>query len=71
MASNYQNSKFVGLDMFKAFPAEIKPFNVEFQLADVTKEIPFPENSFDFVRMSTMWVALGMNYNNVLLELVR
>lgn len=73
LATNYPNTKFVGIDITKAFPSEIKPKNLVFIQHDINGSLlPFPENTFDYVRMSNMNTCLkDHQWDAVLREMVR
>lgn len=49
MAETYRESSFVGVDSSAVFPEKIRPPNVEFAVANLAKNIPFPDNYFDFI----------------------
>lgn len=58
MAEAYPNSKFYGVDASLVFPQNIKPKNVEFSICNVAKEIPFPDNTFDFIYQRLLILGL-------------
>ncbi|KAG9289575.1 hypothetical protein G9A89_002348 [Geosiphon pyriformis] len=49
MANEYPNSFFVGIDILKNYPEQIKPPNVTFFQAGLYETIPFEDNSFDYI----------------------
>ncbi|RHZ83715.1 hypothetical protein Glove_88g31 [Diversispora epigaea] len=57
MSTEYPRSSFTGIDMSPIFPVEIKPCNLNFQVANVLEKLPFPDNSFDFVYMRFLLTA--------------
>ena len=54
MASEFEKSKFVGVDYLEVFPKQILPQNVEFIKTNVLDGLPFPDNQFDYVHISFM-----------------
>ncbi|CAG8450175.1 9280_t:CDS:2 [Racocetra fulgida] len=54
MAYDYPNSHFIGIDINPMFPKEIKPRNVEFEEADVLEDLPYADESFDFIVIRNM-----------------
>ncbi|KAI8974694.1 S-adenosyl-L-methionine-dependent methyltransferase [Pilobolus umbonatus] len=48
MAESFPNSKFTGVDVSFVFPEAIRPPNVDFEICSIAKDLPFPDNSFDF-----------------------
>jgi ubiquinone/menaquinone biosynthesis C-methylase UbiE len=72
MASAYPNSKFTGIDVSAAWPTEIRPHNCDFVVGNIVDELPFEENSFDYIYMRL--VAMGVPnevYPTVLSQLHR
>ncbi|KAI8974680.1 S-adenosyl-L-methionine-dependent methyltransferase [Pilobolus umbonatus] len=59
MAETYPNSKFYGIDVSFVFPEAIKPPNVDLQICNVSKELPFDENSIDFFHQRLLVAALS------------
>ncbi|KAI7849499.1 S-adenosyl-L-methionine-dependent methyltransferase [Circinella umbellata] len=57
-ATEYPSAECIGVDMIDVFPQEIKPPNVNFKVANVFEGLPFPDNSFDFVYVRLMLVAM-------------
>ncbi|KAG9302539.1 hypothetical protein G9A89_007243 [Geosiphon pyriformis] len=49
VANDYPESTFIGIDIRKNYPQEIKPPNVSFIQADALETLPFDDSSFDFV----------------------
>lgn len=58
LAEVYPKSKFHGIDASCIFPENIKPPNVEFTIGNIAKEIPFPDNSFDFIFQRLLFLGL-------------
>ncbi|CAG8582694.1 1557_t:CDS:2, partial [Acaulospora colombiana] len=59
MASEFPGNKFIGVDLSPIFPTSIKPQNVELrQLNVLTCGLPFESDTFDFVYMRFMNLAL-------------
>ncbi|CAG8484135.1 7924_t:CDS:2 [Acaulospora colombiana] len=72
MANKYPKNSFVGMDIANNYPLFIKPENASFQRADITNGLPFPDNSFDFVYMRFMMLAITIeNWQFAIDELVR
>lgn len=44
--------------MCDVFPNNIRPANVNFQVGNVLKRLPFPDNTFDLVHLRLFIVAL-------------
>jgi ubiquinone/menaquinone biosynthesis C-methylase UbiE len=53
MATDFPSSKFKGIDIETVFPTQ-KPTNIIFEKANVLTGLPYSDNTFDFVRMSSM-----------------
>ncbi|CAG8499242.1 14292_t:CDS:2 [Ambispora leptoticha] len=72
MADEFKNSVFVGLDIKAAeFPKDSPP-NVAFIECNVLDQIPFPENTFDYVHQSGMLPSYKANeWRVVLRDIVR
>ncbi|GBB86499.1 hypothetical protein RclHR1_12920006 [Rhizophagus clarus] len=49
MATGYERTQFVGVDLVPIFPTEIKPHNLEFKRCDILNGLPFNNNEFDLV----------------------
>lgn len=58
MAIEFPEYQVTGLDMADMFPTTIVPENVSFDLHNVLDGLPYPDNSFDFIHMRLMIVAL-------------
>ncbi|CAG8532346.1 6911_t:CDS:2 [Diversispora eburnea] len=73
LATNHPHTQFTGIDITKAFPSEIKPKNLQFIQYDINNGLlPFPDNHFDFVKMSNMNSCLkDYQWDLVLRDLVR
>ncbi|CEJ04495.1 hypothetical protein RMCBS344292_18455 [Rhizopus microsporus] len=72
MGDAYPNSKFIGIDVSALFPENIKPPNVEFITGNIAKNIPFDDNTFDYIHQRL--VILGLtekDWQNNLKELYR
>lgn len=72
MANEYPNSKFTGIDVSVGWPTEIRPRNCDFVVGNIVNELPFADNTFDFVymRLVGMGVSNG-EYPIVLKQLYR
>ncbi|RIA88681.1 S-adenosyl-L-methionine-dependent methyltransferase [Glomus cerebriforme] len=53
MATDFPTSIFVGVDIVSTYPTQ-KPTNITFSNANLLTGLPFSDNTFDFVRMSSM-----------------
>ncbi|ORY96222.1 S-adenosyl-L-methionine-dependent methyltransferase [Syncephalastrum racemosum] len=72
LANAYPHSTFYGIDVAPQFPETIKPFNCNFQVADLASKLPFPDNTFDFIHQRLLVVALSRaGWNNCISELYR
>lgn len=58
MAETYPCSKFYGVDCSTVFPEDIKPPNVEFQICNIAENIPFPDNTFDYIHQRLLILGL-------------
>lgn len=72
MANEYPNSEFTGIDVSVGWPTEIRPRNCDFVVGNIVNELPFADNTFDFVymRLVGMGVSNG-EYPTVLKHLYR
>ena len=72
MALDYPVSVFVGIDIAPLFP-ENHPPNAAFLKCNIMDGLPFPDNTFDFVRQA--FVIVSMNWQSwkekVVKELIR
>ncbi|CAG8471835.1 4994_t:CDS:2 [Scutellospora calospora] len=74
LASDYPNSTFVGIDILsRGFPSLYeRPSNAGFLKHNLLEGIPFPDKTFDFVRMAIMWYSFTkQQYFDTIKELVR
>ncbi|CAG8443444.1 11291_t:CDS:2 [Dentiscutata erythropus] len=74
LGHDFPNSTFVGIDIQSSgFPsANERPQNTGFLEHNLLRGIPFPDETFDYVHMSSMWMALTkQQYINAIHELVR
>ncbi|GAA5799216.1 S-adenosyl-L-methionine-dependent methyltransferase [Helicostylum pulchrum] len=72
MAIEHPEFEVTGIDMADMFPATIRPENVKFEICDIMAGLPYPDNSFDFIHMRLMIVALrGTEWPLVLKEAYR
>ncbi|KAI9279504.1 S-adenosyl-L-methionine-dependent methyltransferase [Umbelopsis sp. AD052] len=58
MATLFPRSTFVGCDIAPLYPTSIIPENCRFEHCDVTKRLPYNDNSFDFVISRNMALAV-------------
>lgn len=58
MAEDYRESKFIGIDSSAIFPESIRPPNVDFVIANLTKTLPFPDDSFDYIYQRLLIMGL-------------
>lgn len=49
LSEAFPQSKFHGVDISFVFPELIKPTNVELVIGNVTKGIPYPDHTFDYI----------------------
>ena len=72
MALDYSVSIFVGIDIAPLFPENYPP-NMVFLKCDIMDGLPFPDNTFDFVRQA--FVIICMDWQSwkekVVKELIR
>ncbi|CAG8533404.1 9376_t:CDS:2 [Paraglomus brasilianum] len=72
MASDYPASIFVGIDIAPLFPEDYPP-NMAFLNCNIMDGLPFPDNTFDFVRQA--FVIICINWRSwkekVVKELIR
>ncbi|PKY60770.1 hypothetical protein RhiirA4_285857, partial [Rhizophagus irregularis] len=72
LSNKYENSYFFGVENIPLYPQEIKPNNLEFIDADVTKGLSFHDNEFDFTHLENMGLVLTPDqWDFVLSELIR
>jgi len=72
MGTEYPQSKFVGIDIMPYYPSTIKPKNVTFQGINILEGLPFEDNTFDYVYMRFMMVALShKDRETVIKEIIR
>ncbi|RHZ67062.1 hypothetical protein Glove_303g141 [Diversispora epigaea] len=73
MATDYPFSKFIGVDIFPIYPLEIRPKNVEFEMANILNGLPFDDGTFDFIFMRSMNLSFtSQEWENVVMkELMR
>ncbi|KAL1918631.1 uncharacterized protein VTP21DRAFT_2653 [Calcarisporiella thermophila] len=58
MATEYPNSRFIGIDASPMFPQHIMPENCSFMLGNVAQALPFADNTFDVVFQRCMHFGL-------------
>lgn len=58
MSETYPQSKFCGVDVSFVFPETIKPTNVELLIANIAKQIPYPDNTFDYIHQRLLVAGL-------------
>lgn len=58
MAEMYPNSKFYGVDISYVFPETIRPANVDLVIGNITKCIPYPDNTFHYVHQRLLMAGL-------------
>ncbi|KAI8976894.1 S-adenosyl-L-methionine-dependent methyltransferase [Pilobolus umbonatus] len=59
MAESYPHSHFTGLDVSSVFPESTKPSNVDFHICNISKEIPFTDNSIDYYHQRLLVAGLN------------
>ena len=72
MALDYPVSVFVGIDIAPLFP-ETYPPNMAFLKCDILDGLPFPDNTFDFVRQAFVIICMDWQLwkEKVVKELIR
>lgn len=66
MGEAWPNSTFHGIDASCVFPENIKPANVEFVISNIAKEIPYPDNTFDYIHQRLLLLGLtNADWENV------
>lgn len=58
MADTFPKSKFYGVDCSYVFPENIKPPNIDFSIGNIAKDMPFPENHFDYIFQRLLFLGL-------------
>ncbi|GAN05891.1 methyltransferase type 11 [Mucor ambiguus] len=72
MGEAWPNSTFHGIDASCVFPENIKPANVEFVIGNIAKQIPYPDNTFDYIHQRLLLLGLtNEDWDNALKELYR
>ncbi|CAG8762666.1 16436_t:CDS:2, partial [Dentiscutata erythropus] len=72
MSSDFQNCQFVGVDKTPQHFIANKPKNVDFVSADVTKGLPFNDESFDFIHIQNLVFDLrDKQWDSLIRECVR
>lgn len=56
MAKEFPSSDFIGVDISNVFPVEA-PSNTNFLMENVSKKIPVPDETFDFVIQKLLGLA--------------
>ncbi|KAI8976874.1 S-adenosyl-L-methionine-dependent methyltransferase [Pilobolus umbonatus] len=68
MSKEYPNSKFTGVDISFVDSTIVQPDNVELKNANITKEIPFEDESIDFYFQRLLMGALNKDDYKTVLE---
>ncbi|KAI8970864.1 S-adenosyl-L-methionine-dependent methyltransferase [Pilobolus umbonatus] len=68
MAKDYPNSKFTGIDVSFVFPEAIMPPNVDLQICNIAKELPFEDNSIDYYFQRLLVAGLTRSEMNTALQ---
>ncbi|KAG2175148.1 hypothetical protein INT44_007636, partial [Umbelopsis vinacea] len=72
MANAYPNSHFTGIDVSSTWPTEIRPHNCNFVVGNIVHELPFEENSFDYIYMRLVGMGVpNEQYPTVLSHLYK
>ncbi|KAI8578484.1 hypothetical protein K450DRAFT_247068 [Umbelopsis ramanniana AG] len=72
MANEYPNSDFTGIDVSVGWPTEIRPRNSDFVVGNIVSELPFEDNTFDFVYMRLVGMGVSNDeYPTVLYHIYR
>ncbi|KAI9597825.1 hypothetical protein BDF19DRAFT_411755 [Syncephalis fuscata] len=57
-SSNFPNCEFLGVDIdSRSLPRDLMPTNCRFEQVDISKNLPFTNDSFDYIRHH--WLPLG------------
>lgn len=71
MARTYPKSHFTGVDLM-IYPLSAPPTNCHFRLADLSKGLPYPDNTFDMVSQhDTLFRYSQKDWDTILPEIVR
>ncbi|CAO3675379.1 unnamed protein product [Umbelopsis ramanniana] len=68
MANEYPNSEFTGVDVSVGWPTEIRPRNSDFVVGNIVNELPFADNTFDFVYMRLVGMGVSNREYPIVLE---
>ncbi|CAG8560125.1 14839_t:CDS:2 [Acaulospora morrowiae] len=72
LATEFKSTIFIGLDISKSFPQNVKPRNAAFIQYNVLNGLPFSNDTFDFVHQSILSAAFTVvQWSQVLAEIVR
>jgi SAM-dependent methyltransferase len=77
MASDYPQVNFTGIDISPVFPLHIKPSNIRFMQMNIINnnglcQLPFNDNTFDFVYLRSMGLSFKEDqWSSLLMELCR
>ena len=72
MSYDFPQSYFTGIDISRMYPSEVKPVNVKFEQVDVTKGLPYNDNTFDFVVIRNLITAFSVSdWKSCIKELIR
>ncbi|KAI7875283.1 S-adenosyl-L-methionine-dependent methyltransferase [Lichtheimia hyalospora FSU 10163] len=58
VATERPDCELFGVDMCNVFPSDIRPPNVQFMHGNVLERLPFDDNTFDFINMRFLMLAL-------------
>lgn len=58
LAETFPKTKFHGIDISFVFPDIKKPYNAEFVTGNITKNISYPDNTFDYIHQRLLIAAL-------------
>ncbi|ORZ11802.1 S-adenosyl-L-methionine-dependent methyltransferase [Absidia repens] len=58
IANEYPNCQFTGVDISDVFPKEGLPPNVHFEVGSVLERLPYDDNTFDFINLRFLILAL-------------
>ncbi|KAF7720661.1 hypothetical protein EC973_006666 [Apophysomyces ossiformis] len=71
MAESYPSSHFTGVDNM-IYPISNPPINCHFRIADASKGLPFPDNTFDYVsQRDRLWRLTRLEWDTVINEMIR
>lgn len=66
IGESYPQSKVYGIDASCVFPEDIRPPNVEFIIGNIAKDLPYHNNTFDYIHQRLLILGLtGSDWDSV------